>query len=159
MITQEKGVFLAAMGADCALVLLYDPAAGAVGIVHAGWRGTVLGIVEQGVRKMRREFGCDPAKIIAGIGPSIGPCCYEVGNDVKEAALAGRGIEEVSPRAGKLFFDLRKANVDQLLAQGVPRGNIEVADICTSCAHDRFFSYRRDGPTGGRACGIVGWMK
>jgi len=157
MITRERNVFLAALGADCALVPLCDPVAGVVGIAHAGWRGTVRGAVENAVRRMCSEMGCDPAHIVAGIGPTIGPCCYEVGPDVLQAAAKGCGAEAVVQRGGKSYFDLRRANIQQLLAAGVRKENIEAADVCTACERERFFfSYRRDGRTGGRFCGIIG---
>ena len=159
MITRDRGVFLAALGADCALVALCDRKAGVAGMVHAGWRGTGLGIVQKAVRRMSEEFGCEPARVLAGIGPAIGPCCYEVGPEVVEAAKDKCGPEAVVRRGGKSYLDLRRATVHQLLAEGVRPENVEVADVCTSCAHDRFFSYRRDGPTGGRFCGIAGWMR
>ena len=157
MITRDRDVFLAALGADCALVPLCDPVAGVAGIAHAGWRGTVLGVVENAVRRMCSEMGCDPAHIVAGIGPTIGPCCYEVGPDVLQAAAKGCGAEAVVQRGGKSYFDLRRANIQQLLAAGVRKENIEAADVCTACERERFFfSYRRDGRTGGRFCGIIG---
>jgi len=156
MITRERGLFLAALGADCAVVSLCDPVAGAVAIVHAGWRGTVLGVAEKALRRMRAEFGCNAANIVAGVGPCIGPCCYEVGREVLDAAVNGRGAEAISQRGGKSYFDLRRANVQQLLAAGVREENIEAADTCTACNCDRFFSYRREGATGGRFCGIIG---
>jgi hypothetical protein len=159
MITRERGIFLAALGADCAVISLYDPEAGAVGIVHAGWRGTVAGIIVKAVSRMREEFGCDPADVIAGIGPAIGPCCYEVGREVLEAAAKGRGSEAVLQRDGRSYFDLRQANVAQLMAAGLRHERIEVADVCTSCERERFFSYRRDGSAGGRFCGIIGMKK
>jgi copper oxidase (laccase) domain-containing protein len=108
---------------------------------------------------MKADLGCIPAHIVAGIGPAIGPCCYEVGRDVVEAARAGFGGEAVLRRGDRSYFDIRRANVRQLLAEGVRRESIEVADICTSCAHDRFFSYRRDGAAGGRLCGVVGFVR
>ncbi len=159
MISREQGLWLAALEADCAVVALCDPVKRAVGIAHAGWRGTVKGIAGKTARKMCAEFGCDPATILAGIGPSIGPCCYEVGAEVAAAAEAGHGAEAVSRQGDKFRFDLRRANVTQLRAAGLRAENIEVSEVCTCCERDRFFSYRCDGPTGGRFCGIIGFRE
>lgn len=156
LITQDSGVYLAGLGADCALVVLCDPIRRVVAMVHAGWRGTTKGVVEKTVLRMCSELGCEPGRIIAGIGPSIGPCCYEVGTEVLQAVISGRGAEAIIRRGLKLYLDIRLANLHQLLAQGISRENIEVADLCTACNSERFFSYRRDGADGGRFCGIIG---
>jgi hypothetical protein len=153
VITREPGLALAVETADCVPILLHDPATGSIGAIHAGWRGTALRIAETAVKAMRREFGSHPAAIRAFLGPSIGPCCYEVGEEVMDrfASLGCEGID-----FSRRQLDLRAINRTQLSVSGLKDENVEVADICTSCRHDLFFSYRRDcGKTGGFVSAIM----
>jgi YfiH family protein len=155
VITSEPGVALLTFSADCPLVLAYDPVRGAVGMTHASWRCTVAGATRRLIEALRRHFGCDPKDMLAGVGPAAGPCCYEVQRDVYEAAaeLAARD-ELFEERDGRLHFDLPKANRAQLLEAGVPPQNVELAEICTLCNNDVFYSYRREGA----GCGHFGLM-
>jgi len=122
-----------------------------VAAIHAGWRGTVADVVGATIRTMQERLGCDPRDLIAGLGPSIGPCCYEVGDEVIEAWRA----TELDPdglavrRDGcRTIFDLWRANWTALVAAGVPADQIEVAGVCTRCNADRFFSHRSRRVTG-----------
>jgi hypothetical protein len=145
MVTACPDVALGVVVADCVPVLLYDPCNHAVGLLHAGWRGTVGGIARVGVDAMRDEFGSRPEELMVGLGPSIGPCCYEVGLDVIDAwhqAGVSNASRAVFRDAESYHFDLWGANRLMLLDAGVERRNIEVAAICTRCEHNRFFSYR-----------------
>ena len=148
------------LAADCVPVLMYDPRVRVIAAVHAGWRGTVGRITAKTVERMREEFGCEPRDVIVGIGPSIGPCCFEVGEEVVEAAREGlgdlTGLIEPGKQAGKYLLNLWEANRRQLRQVGVEDIRIEVAGICTVCHHDRFFSYRGDrGNTGRFGAGIM----
>ena len=135
------------LAADCVPVLMYDSRMRVIAAVHAGWRGTVGRIAAQTVERMQDEFGCDPRDVIVGIGPSIGPCCFEVGEEVVEAAREGLGNYQLN---------LWEANRRQLRQVGVEDARIEVAGICTVCHHDQFFSYRGDrGNTGRFGAGIM----
>ncbi|MFZ1268110.1 MAG: peptidoglycan editing factor PgeF [Anaerolineae bacterium] len=129
--------------ADCTPILLYDPVHHALGLAHAGWRGTVAGISTATVRAMQTAFGSRPADLLAGIGPAIGPCCYEVGDEVVEAvqqAFSNPAALLPPGRRTRRHFDLWAANTQQLREAGVRQ--IESAELCTACHHDWFFSHR-----------------
>ena len=151
--TALPGVFLAMMTADCVPVLLVDPRHRAVAVFHAGWRGTVAAIVEQGVQHLRDTYGSTPEDLLAAIGPSIGPCCYEVGDEVRTR------FETSFPYAASLFhnrhLDLWQGNRRQLESAGLPPANITVLAQCTACARTpdgrrNFFSYRTENGVTGR---------
>jgi YfiH family protein len=150
LITRDPGVVLAVMVADCAPVIVFDPLTPAVGVAHAGWGGTVHHVARNTVEAMQRDFGTDPRRLLAGIGPSIGPSSYEVGTDV--AGLAEAEFPEVrvvhAQGEGRFLLDLWSANVADLMGIGVARSNIEVAQIDTYRCVERFFSHRRQRPTG-----------
>jgi YfiH family protein len=132
--------------ADCLPILLVDEEHRAVAAVHAGWRGTVSGIVRAAIGKMREEFGTRPAHVHAAIGPGIGKCCYEVGPEV--AAQFGA--------TGRAKIDLAEANRRLLLEAGVPGAQIHAAGLCTMCGVEDFHSYRRDRERAGRMLSVVG---
>lgn len=137
--------------ADCTPVLLADTRQRAVGIVHAGWRGSAVRAASAAVEALTEAFGSRPEDIVAGIGPAIGPCCYEVGQDVKEAFGADRAhlFEDT-------HLDLWSANREALMEAGVPSEQIEVAEICTQCQSERFFSHRANGgQPAGRFAGLI----
>jgi YfiH family protein len=156
MITDSPEVGLGVVVADCVPVLLYDTRRHALGLAHAGWRGTVGLIARETLQAMRAAFGSDPADVAAGIGPSIGPCCYEVGDEVIEAwraAGVANANHAVVSRHTRYHFDLWTANRLVLVECGVPRRRIEDSALCTRCHRDRLFSYRaaREGlARGGR---------
>ncbi|MEG1616351.1 MAG: peptidoglycan editing factor PgeF [Bacteroidales bacterium] len=158
VITATPGVCLGISTADCVPVLLYDPHKRVIAAVHAGWRGTVQHIVSKTVRRMSSEFGCLPCEIIAGIGPSISPAVFEVGEEVTDA-FRQAGFNEVcstSEIPGKGYVDLWEANKQDLLVSGVLPDHIEVAGLCTYSHSDKFFSARRLGIKSGRiVSGIV----
>jgi YfiH family protein len=134
---------------DCTPVLLFDPVRQAIGLAHAGWRGVVAGVVGASIRTMAAHFGSIPGDMWAGIGPTIGPCCYEVGADVagEIASACPPGSEVVHSVNSQVHADLPAAVEAQLRAAGVEW--IEHADLCTSCRVDEFFSHRaEDGKTG-----------
>jgi hypothetical protein len=183
LVTDTPGLVLAVQTADCLPVILVDRKRRAVGVFHAGWRGTVKRIVEKGVGEMRRHFASDPRNLIAAIGPGVRGCCYEVGQEVRinfESQFAYgsslfREVKESDPvrekypllfltaRAPghselpvKLFLDLAEANRRQLLDAGVPAKNIDTAAPCTVCHTELLFSYRAEKGLTGRLMAAAG---
>ena len=142
--------------ADCVGVLLCDSGARAIAAVHGGWRGIAAGVVPRSVAALQ-EIGVAAGSILAAIGPSIGPCCYEVSADVIDAVARAvptqPGTLVRSPRG----LDLRRAVRLQLERAGLPPGSIHEAPWCTSCSRELFFSYRRDGGPTGRQMACIGW--
>ena len=183
LITRTPEILLAIQTADCLPVLLVDTKQKAVGVFHAGWRGTIKRIVEKGVGEMHRHFGTMPKNIKAAIGPGIHTCCYDVGTEVRQQfesqfAYAGDLFHEVkesdpvrekypllfltarAPGHGelpsKLFLDLVEANRRQLISAGVLRKNISASKLCTSCHPELLFSYRAEKGITGRMMGVAG---
>ncbi len=142
-ITDQKGACLLIKTADCQAVILYDPVKKVIGNIHSGWRGSVANIIGETVSKMVKEFGSNPENIIAGIGPSLGPCCAEFKNY----------RDELPEKYWKYHtennhFDFWQISIDQLLDSGLFDENIEKSDICTKCNPDLFYSYRYENNTG-----------
>ena len=183
LITRMQGVVVAIQTADCLPVILVDTKQRAVGVFHAGWRGTVKRMVEKGVGEMRRHFGTLPRDIKAAIGPGVHSCCYEVGPEVRQQfesqfAYADdlfRETKESDPvrekypllfltaRAPghsdlptKIFLDLAEANRRQLIDVGVLSTNISTSRLCTACSPDLLFSYRAEKGVTGRMMGAAG---
>jgi YfiH family protein len=159
-VTDQPRVSLMAFSADCPLVLAYDRVQRVVGVAHASWRCTVAMITRRLVEVMRQRFGCRPASLVAGVGPSAGPDRYEVQEDVLQAAAELPARERLfHRRAGRLYFDLWEANHTQLQLAGVLSENIEIARICTMERTDLFYSYRREGAGCGHFCLLAGLRK
>lgn len=152
LITDRVGVPLNLRFADCVPILLYDPAHHVIGIAHAGWRGTVSGVVPAAITAMTEAFGTDPRDLQAGIGPSIGPTHYQVGPEVVEAVRQAFGTaDELVTVAddGTYYLDLWSANRERLRRCGVPDAQIEVSGLCTVDHVDEFYSHRAEhGQTG-----------
>ncbi len=152
LVTAVAGTPLAVFTADCLPVVLWDPERPVLALAHAGWRGTVGGLVQRLVGHLVARFGVRPERLAAAIGPSIGPCCYEVDEPVVGPlgrAFPGEVQRWLTPHgAGKWWLDLWQANADQLVAAGVPRAAIVNPRLCTSCRADLFFSYRKGGGRG-----------
>jgi YfiH family protein len=158
IITDQPRLALVVTAADCVPVLLYDPVRRAIGAVHAGWRGTVLGIAGKAVRAMVETYGCDPAHILAEVGPSIGACCYEVDEVVAGPVRAqfGRAADRfLRPEGapGKFRLDLWAANQYDLTRAGVRSAQIH--GTCTSCNVDALFSHRAERGAAGRGAAII----
>ncbi len=183
LITNTPGLLLAVLAADCLPVMVVDKKNRAVGVFHAGWRGTVKRIVEKGIGEMRRYYGSDPRNLVAAIGPGVQGCCYEVGEEVRTkfgmqfayAEKLFREVKESDPvrekypllfltaRAPghsqlpvKILLDLVAANRQQLIDAGVPEKNIDASAPCTACHTDLLFSYRTEKGVTGRLMGVVG---
>jgi YfiH family protein len=151
LVVTRPGVVVAAVVADCVPIVIYDPDKHAAAAVHAGWRGTAAGIAAKAVEVLVSECGSGPDSIVAGIGPAIGGCCYEVSEDAVEGLRRGfAGGEPVAEeRDGRWYADLAEANRWQLRGAGLRAENVELAGICTSCRSDEFYSERTLGrPTG-----------
>lgn len=156
LITNTPGVALAIFTADCTPILLHDPVTGAVGAVHAGWRGTAAGIAGKAVLAMCDHYGCAPGNIQAAIGPHIGQCCFETGPEVPQAMLAALGEAAqpfIAPEGDKFYVDLTGMNTLFLQRAGVKQ--IQFTTECTKCAPDRFWSARVHGDRRGSQGAII----
>jgi YfiH family protein len=155
-VAEAPGLILGIETADCLPLLLVDPRRRAVAAVHAGWRGTAAGVARRALQDLLAG-GSDPKDILAALGPAIGPCCYEVGEEVRAAfGPEGSSFFRPGPR-GRPHLDLRAANVSQLEGAGLLPSHIHRLDECTFCLADRYHSYRREGPGGGRMISYIGW--
>ncbi len=153
MVTAAAGIALGIFTADCVPMLMVDAAARVTGAFHAGWRGTLAGIAQAGVRRMI-EAGAELRRIEVALGPSIGPCCYEVDAELGERfieAWPGARSRVGGGRAGKAMLDLRGMLTDQLIELGLQPDSIASVGACTRCASERFFSRRA---AGGQTCGL-----
>lgn len=152
LVVARTGVPVMGLSADCPLILIHEPVAGVVGVVHASWRAMVDGIVANAAAVMRDVFGCRCGQMIAGVGPSAGPCCYDVGRDFCSIVSGVEGLDRfviADDNGGQRRFDLQGAVVHLLEREGLAVENIEIMRYCTICDH-RFFSYRRQGQDAGR---------
>jgi YfiH family protein len=151
----EPGLVLGIATADCHPVLLVDPVRRAVAAAHAGWRGTAAGVAARTVEALVAA-GSRPDDLAAAIGPGIGSCCYEVGEDLRDAFVGGDAFFRPGPR-GRPHLDVRAANVTQLRDAGVRADRIHHVDECTSCRPALYYSYRRDGQGTGRMINFIGF--
>lgn len=154
LISRTPGVLLAVSVADCTPILVYDPVQKAVTAIHAGWRGTVSGIVSKTLQEMQTRFGTRGEHCFAYIGACIDACSFEVGDEVAEHFDAAFKYFDVV--RGKFMVDLKKANATQLAEFGVPAPQIEVSPYCTVQRNDLFFSHRKEGGVTGRGMGLIG---
>jgi polyphenol oxidase len=157
-ITALPGISLMVRVADCVPVILYAPEKKTVSVVHAGWRGTAAGIVKKAAGLMVAQYGCDVSSIVAGIGPAIGPCCYEVKGEVAESFRPLPGSSRfLFQEAPDIFtLDLQEANRQQLIGAGLPPEHIEMSWLCTACNLDLFFSHRGEQGKTGRFALVAG---
>ncbi|MGN7470015.1 peptidoglycan editing factor PgeF [Brevibacillus sp. SAFN-007a] len=165
LFTREKGVLLTSFYADCVPLYFLDPASEAIGLAHAGWKGTVGRIAEEMVKALQTHYQAQPGDIRVAIGPSIGGCCYEVDERIMAQVRTSTPNWEpaVSPSAaGTYMLDLRRLNREILLEAGISRANMLVTDWCTSCRTDLFFSHRKEAGPGkmtGRMASYIGWKE
>jgi len=153
LITDMPGKLIAIQAADCQPVLLYEPIRNVIAVVHSGWRGSIQNVIGRTIQRMKMDFGCAPEKIVAGIGPSLGPCCGEFIHYRQE-------IPEKywSYNTGNNHFDFWAISRDQLTQAGVLPGNIHNSGLCTRCRTEYFFSFRARSVTG-RFAGAIGLDK
>jgi YfiH family protein len=154
-VSRDASLVLTVRAADCVPVLLADRATGAVAAIHAGWRGTAAGAVQAATRALSEKFGTEPGNIIAAVGPSIGPCCYTVGEALVQPFAAHSDAPRWFNRTGELRLDLWQATRDQLERAGVAPRNIHVCELCTFDHAGVFPSYRRDGKAAGRLTAAI----
>jgi len=148
LVTNEPDLNLMVFSADCIILLLHDPVSGSIGAVHAGWRGTALGLPAKTVREMGRLFGAKAEDLRVGIGAGIGPCCFETHDDVPDAMRAafGSGVDRfIQPLGAKWRADLKAINAWQLEQAGIPTQQIDICPICTGCNPELYWSHRKTG--------------
>lgn len=150
MVTDISQKLLTIQVADCQSILLYDPIQRVIANVHSGWRGSIKNIIGRTIVVMKKFFKCTAADMIAGIGPSLGPCCAEFVNYRREIPQIFWHYKSISDH-----FDFWALSRDQLVDAGILRENIETANICTKCNTATFFSYRGEGQTG-RFAAVIG---
>jgi YfiH family protein len=169
IVTDRADVALAVQVADCVPLLLADPRTGAIAATHAGWRGTAANVAAATVAQLVRDYDARPADLIAAIGPSIGPVCFQVGPDVREAfvngvngSVSGNGRASLQPGSwfapdtgDRLRLDIWRANHDQLAAAGLDPAHVHIAGLCTVTHVEHFFSYRREQQSTGRLLGVI----
>ena len=157
MITNEDGVLLVQFFADCVPLYFHDPVTGAIGLAHAGWKGTTLDIAGQTVRMMTRAYGTNPSDIYAAIGPSIGMCCYEVDEKViRPVSRIGSDVDLLKPvQGGRAMLDLKECNRRFMIKAGIMPSRIELSSWCTACRTDLFFSHRKEKGKTGR---MMSWL-
>lgn len=151
LMTNERGVTLTSSYADCVPVLFLDPVRKVIAVAHAGWKGTLIKIAAKTVQAMAAKYGCRPETLLVGIGPSIGPCHFEVDEPVLKMAqeafpVWGDALLAKNKESGKMHLDLWEANRRQLWDVGVLDENIAVSRMCTACLPERFFSHRAGMP-------------
>ncbi|MDF2924000.1 MAG: pgeF [Paenibacillaceae bacterium] len=162
-ITRERGVAMAGLFADCVPLYFLDPEHRAVGIAHAGWKGTVLQVAGETVRSMAMQFGTKTEAVRAVIGPSIGSCCYEVDNAIiatvqEKTGMSGEPYWTSSP-SGKYMLNLQEINRQIMIKAGIMPHHIEITKLCTGCNLSRFFSHRKEGDLTGRMAAWIGWKE
>ncbi len=156
VVTQTKNLFLGVKTADCVPLFFYDPEKHAIGVTHAGWKGTHAKIAIRTVRKLQ-DIGSDPKQIRVAIGPHIGGCCYVVQTDRAELFKQIFADERVTYfTEGNWHLDLGLANKKQLQESGVIESQIDAPIACSSCQVDQFYSNRKEGVKAGRMLGIIG---
>jgi hypothetical protein len=150
LVTNIPKKFLVVQVADCQSILMHDPVRQVVANVHSGWRGSINNIIGRTIKAMEKNFGCISSDVIAGIGPSLGPCCAEFVNYEKEIPKAYWKYKDDMDH-----FDFWSVSCDQLCEAGVLIENVDISRLCTKCDTDRFFSFRGEGTTG-RFAAIIG---
>lgn len=149
-LTDERNLPIAILTADCLSVFVYDPAKPAVGVFHAGWRGTEKNICGQGVKFMQDKFGSKPDELLIGFGPSIRSCCCKMENDFKSNFPFG-----LVNRGGSVYMDIALINMKQLVSCGVKEENIFDPKLCTSSDNKDFFSFRKEAQGSGRMISVI----
>lgn len=161
MITDQPGIFLGVLTADCVPLLFAVRGQKLVAAVHAGWRGTLAGISVKLLERLAQGYGVAPGSVEVALGPAIGGCCYEIGDDVARPLVErwGSAAESSLKKSGtKHLLELRKLNRSILIHAGIPPEQIHEVGPCTSCESDKFFSYRREQKETGRQISFIGWV-
>ncbi|MGI6037252.1 MAG: peptidoglycan editing factor PgeF [Limnochordia bacterium] len=151
LVTNLPGVLLTSLYADCVPLVFFDPQRKVIGMAHAGWRGTKAGIGLKTLELMGETFGTEPRHCLVGIGPSIGPCCYRVGEEVAR----GFPAETIQRREDGYYLDLWRANRTPLIEAGILPKNLAKAELCTCCRSSLFYSHRASQGRGGRMASLI----
>ena len=161
MVSDDGAAAFGVRVADCAPILIGDRRTGSVAAVHAGWRSTMQRIGVEAVAVMQQELGSDPGDLVVAIGPCLGPCCGEMGEEVVQA-FRETGHDDLTiarwfsrENGTRPYFDLWRANVDQLVGAGIPARSIHVSGLCTRTYPEVFHSYRVRGTQAGRMVGVI----
>lgn len=154
-VTDDPSMALSVRAADCVPIVLADRGTGAVAAIHAGWKGTAAGAVIVAVQALRSRYGTNPHDVIAAVGPSIGPCCYEVGSELRGQFASHAEASTWFTSDARPHLDLWRATRDQLARAGVPADQIHVCALCTFDHPAFFHSYRRDGESAGRLVAAI----
>ena len=158
LFTRRNGLALVVQTADCVPLIMWDAEQNVVAAVHAGWRGTLERITERAVAMFRNKFASHTESIHVATGPAIGPCCYEVGEEIVQAFVrrfpSVEGLFSPGPR-GRQHLDLVEANRRQLVDSGISLDRIHTTGLCTSCENSLLYSYRKEGKGVGRLYGII----
>ncbi|MBZ2173687.1 peptidoglycan editing factor PgeF [Schnuerera sp. xch1] len=157
LITNLTDIVLATYHADCVPIYFFDKVDNIVGIAHGGWRGTFDNISGKMIDTFKRRYSSNNNNILVAIGPSIGPCCYEVGEDVmKQFTNRYDNFRDILVRRnGKVYLDLWKINYLQVVDKGIPKDNIILSNTCTSCKVNKFYSYRKENGTDNRMIAAI----
>ncbi|MFA5575976.1 MAG: peptidoglycan editing factor PgeF [Tissierellaceae bacterium] len=157
LITDVKGIALCTYHADCVPIYFYDKVKKVIGMAHAGWKGTLNNIASEMINSMVKNFNSNLTDIFVALGPSIGPCCYEIGEDLhslfKESYVNNPNI--IVRKGEKIYLDLWEANIINLIASGIKKENIYLSDYCTACNTDTLYSYRREKGTKNRMLAVI----
>ena len=159
LVTDVPGITLMTRYADCVPLIFYDPKTHTVAISHAGWKGTLLHIAQKTVEVLVKDYHCQPQHILAAIGPSIGPCCYQINSTMADQAVKELYKAQeyfVKSTNDDLYFDLWQANKKQLQSAGIKDEHLYSAELCTSCNFDLFYSYRKGKKVTGRFGALIG---
>lgn len=153
IITNWKNIWIGVLVADCFPILMFEPVVNVIAIIHAGWRGIDQKIHLKTMQHLLEFMNCSIQHLLIGIGPGIGPCCFEVGKEVsdrfeKRSIISAQFVHHISEQ--KALVDLRGLITADLVMAGIPLENIEIMNYCTSCCTDLFYSYRKEGKTTGR---------
>jgi YfiH family protein len=154
LITNQVNLYLAIQTADCFPLFLYEPESQIIGIIHAGWRGALNGIVGKTLNLMKNKFGSNPEKILVSVGPGLQKECFEIREDV--FSRFPNSFCLTHPEPDKRYLDLQKYIKETLVISGIRRQNIEINTNCTKCLKQLYYSFRRDGGKSGRMMGILG---
>jgi YfiH family protein len=158
ILTDQRGIAIGVLTADCVPILLVDTRHLAIGIIHAGWRGTLLGIARKALHKMTLHFGTHPEDLLVAIGPSIGECCYEVDEAVMGPFRSSKWDWQAFTRSKgehKWFMNLAEATIEQMRACGIRDEQCCCIQVCTACNTDMLFSNRVEGPRTGRQISFI----
>jgi YfiH family protein len=157
LITNDRNVYLSITIADCLPIVIFDPQKEVISLIHCGWKGLEKKIIGKAIKKMKESFSVNPEELLAGIGPGIGGCHFEVKEDflVKFKSFP----EAIIKKDGKSYLDLKLIAKRQLKQAGIKPGNIYVSPVCTYCQADRYFSYRKDESKPLQAMMIIAGMR